>query len=273
MKIENKYTHVVWLSGMPRSGTNWLSQIFASSPQVRLKLCPLFSYEFKNLLDESSLAKDWIVLFDNVYKTKSEYLDQDYLRKRGLVPQFPVKNEYPEYLVIKSTRFHNLVPHILELLEGIQFIHIVRHPCAVIYSWITNAREFPQGADPIKEWKSGKCRKTGPGEFWGFDDWKFVNSQALGLRARFPGRFKIIRYEDLVSNTFAVAKDMFNFIGLSMHQQTEEFIYQSHSKHDINKRSVYKHKILNNEWMKGLDPSIISECMNDLAGTDLEQYC
>ena len=67
--------HIVWISGMPRSGTTWLSQIFASSPDVRLKFCPLFSYEFKNALTEQSTAEDWRELFAAVYTKKSEYLD------------------------------------------------------------------------------------------------------------------------------------------------------------------------------------------------------
>jgi hypothetical protein len=82
-----------WISGMPRSGTTWLSQILASSPDVRLKFCPLFSYEFKNALDEKSTSEDWKQLFLNVYETKSEFLDQDYLRKKGFVPTFADKKK------------------------------------------------------------------------------------------------------------------------------------------------------------------------------------
>jgi len=118
---------------MPRSGTTWLSQVFASAPSVRLKFCPLFSYEFKNVLNEQSTSEQWQQLFNDVYNTESEYLDQEYLRKKGLVPAFTERAESPDHLVIKSTRFHNLVPHILALHPSIKFVHIVRHPCASIY--------------------------------------------------------------------------------------------------------------------------------------------
>ena len=89
--IDKNKLEVCWISGMPRSGTTWLSQIFASSPEVRLKFCPLFSYEFKNLLDERSSAEQWSKLFSDVYTTSSEFLDQDHLRKSGLVPSFKIK--------------------------------------------------------------------------------------------------------------------------------------------------------------------------------------
>ncbi len=151
------FKNVVWITGMPRSGTNWLSQIFASHPDVRLKLCPLFSYEFKNALDEKSSALMWRTLLKNVYHTESEYLDQEYLRREGHVPTFEQKNERPSMLVIKSTRFHNLTPGLLKKCPEIKWVGIVRNPCASIYSWISNPLEFPNSADPYTDWRTD-CR-------------------------------------------------------------------------------------------------------------------
>lgn len=257
---------------MPRSGTTWLSQIFASSPDVRLKFCPLFSYEFKNALDENSTADDWEKLFSDVYLTNSEYLDQEYLRKQGLVPTFSDKREKPHHLFIKSTRFHNLVPHILRLNNQIRFIHIVRHPCATIHSWLTNPNEFPPQTDPMTEWRTGKCRKNGPGEYWGFDDWKKVTSQALRLRELYPDRFRIIRYEDLVQDTKKCTKDLFDYFDIPYENQTNDFIELSHSKHDKNNRSVFKNPKLSKPWLKMLDHSIVSTCLAELNGTELGQF-
>ena len=263
---------VAWLAGMPRSGTTWLSQILASAPDVRLKFCPLFSYEFKNALDENSSAGDWKTLFTDVYQTKSEYLDQDYLRVKGLVPIFNEKREYPHHLVIKSTRFHNLMPHVLRLDDQIRFIHIVRHPCATIHSWLSNPYEFPPQADQMKEWRTGECRKDGAGEFWGFDDWKKVTTQALRLAELYPNRFKIIRYEDLVRRTSQCTKEIFDYLEIPCEKQTNDFIELSQGRHDKNKRSVFKGQELNKDWVTMLDPSIVSACLGELAGTELEQF-
>jgi len=263
---------VAWISGMPRSGSTWLSQIFASSPVVRLKFCPLFSYEFKNALDEKSSADDWKKLFNDVYRMKSEYLDQDYLRKKGLVPTFLEKSENPQHLVIKSTRFHNLIPHILRLHDQIRFIHIVRHPCATIYSWLNNPYEFPQQADSMSEWRTGECRKTGPGEFWGFDDWKKVTTQALRLTELYPNRFRILRYESLVRDTKKCTKEIFEYLEIPYEKQTNDFIELSQSKHDQNKRSVFKNQGLNKDWVTMLDPSVVSTCKAELSGAELEQF-
>jgi hypothetical protein len=263
---------VAWISGMPRSGTTWLSQIFASSPDVRLKSCPLFSYEFKNALDESSSAEQWDKLFSELYQTNSEFLDQDHLRKHGLVPSFEEKNENPRHLIIKSNRFHNLIPHILKLNDQVLFIHIVRHPCATIYSWLSDPSEFPEHADQLEEWRTGKCRKNGPGEFWGFDDWKKVTTQALRLSEQYPDRHKIIRYEDLVKNTEHYARDLFQFLQIPYGKQTQDFIGFSHRRHDNHKHSVFKDPKLKDKWEEMLDPVIVLECLDGVRDTALKQF-
>ena len=263
---------VAWISGMPRSGTTWLSQILASSPDVRLKSCPLFSYEFKNSLDENSTSKEWDGLFSALYRTNSEFLDQEHLRKHGLIPHFENKNENPCHLIIKSNRFHNLTPYILRENDQLQFVHIIRHPCATIYSWLYNPREFPKEANPLEEWRSGKCRKTGPGEFWGFEDWMSVTISALRLNEMYPERFRIIRYEDLVANTYKCVIELFQFLSIPFEKQTQEFIDLSRSRHDDHKHSVFKNPALNNQWQERLDSKIISACLNEIKGTELEQF-
>ncbi|QBS10679.1 sulfotransferase domain-containing protein [Legionella israelensis] len=270
--MNKKYKNVIWISGMPRSGTTWLSQIFASSPDVRLKFCPLFSYEFKNLLNEKSTLDEWEELFSNVYSTNSEYLDQHHLRSKGLVPKFINKKAEPDYLVIKSTRFHNLIPHLLRLHNRIRIIHIVRHPCAVIYSWLSNPHEFPETADPLNEWKTGQCRKNGFGEFWGFDDWKHVCETALELSKQFPKQHMIIRYEDLVKNPIPCIQKLFSYAGIILENQTIDFINLSQSYHDNHKHSVFKKRELKEKWEDHLDPQIVSACMNEIKGTKLEQF-
>lgn len=270
--MELKKIQVAWISGMPRSGTTWLSQIFASSPDVRLKFCPLYSYEFKNALDENSTAEQWERLFAELYRTNSEFLDQGHLRKHGLVPHFDDKKEYPMHLVIKSNRFHNLTPCILKLNDHVRFIHIVRHPCATIYSWLSDPHEFPVEADPLMQWREGTCRKTGPGEFWGFDDWKKVTAQALLLSAQYPDRHRIVRYEELVRNTEQLARELFQFLHISFEKQTLDFIKLSQSRHDERKHSVFKRPDKKDKWEQKLDSAIIDQCLNEVAGTELEQF-
>ena len=264
--------NVSWVSGMPRSGTTWLSQIIASSPDVRLKSCPLFSYEFKNALNKESTKEQWEQLFVDVYNTESEFLDQEHLRKHGLVPTYEYKVASPGNLVIKSNRFHNLTPYILSLNEDVRFVYIVRNPCAAIYSWMSDPQEFPENANPLNEWRTGHCRKTGPGEFWGFDDWKLVTLQSISLSEQYPKRFKIIRYEELVKNPVEITEAIFQFLHIPFGAETLNFIKMSHSKHDAHKHSIYKNPKLLNKWENMLDKTIVELCMKDIEASDLERF-
>lgn len=265
-------TRIGWISGMPRSGTTWLSQIFASSPDVRLKFCPLFSYEFKHAVNADSSAREWEEFFRQVYHTRSPYMDQEHLRKNGLVPEFSSRASAPDHLIIKSNRFHHLIPDLLEKMTGARIIYLVRHPAATLHSWLTNPTEFPADADPESQWKSGACRKTDVGEFWGFDDWKAVTLQALELERVYPDRMRIQRYEALKLRPAAEAESLFRFLGLEMGPDTLDFIEQSRSRHDPNKRSVFKKPGPDTAWRSGLPPSIVRSIDREIRSTPLERF-
>lgn len=260
-----------WLSGMPRSGTTWLSQIFASSSEAKVKFCPLFSYEFKNALTPESSAEDWHQFFEAVYKTKSAYMDQEHLRKDALVPTFQ-KSDDADLLLIKSNRFHHLMPDLLSKVDGVKLIYLVRHPAATLHSWLSNPTEFPKSADPLSQWRTGACRKTDVGEFWGFNDWVRVTKQALELERCCPGRVLIQRYEKLSDDPLAESSKLFDFLGITLGEDTRSFISASRSRHDPNKRSVFKTPGPDNRWKTELAPCIIEAINSELRGTELERY-
>lgn len=257
---------------MPRSGTTWLSQIFTSSPDVRLKFCPLFSYEFKHALDASSSADAWEKFFKAVYGTPSPFMDQDHLRKDENVPEFSSKKSAPNHLIIKSNRFHHLTSNILQKATGVKIIHLVRHPAATVYSWLSNPTEFPDDAEPLLEWRSGACRKTDIGEYWGFDDWKKVTLQALELERSYPDRFRIQRYDALNQRPLFEAQSLFQFLNISMGTETVDFIKQSQSRHDPSKRSVFKKPGPDNTWKSGLLAEIVETINSEISGTPLQRF-
>lgn len=263
---------ITWIAGMPRSGTNWIGQIFASHPGVRYKLCPLFSYDFKNSLDDHSSSDEWVRLLQATYDTRSDYLDQEYLRRETLVPQFPLRESHPEMLAIKSTRFHHLLPRLLEHVPAAHVVGIIRDPRAAIHSWLSNPLEFPAKASPENEWRTGHCRKTGIGEYWGFDDWKKVCTLYIELAERHPDRVHLIRYEDWVIDPLPRVRETFAAVGLELHPQTETFLRESRSIHRDHPRAVFKHPGVVSRWAGELDPSISAEIESDLRGTRLASF-
>lgn len=257
---------------MPRSGTSWLGQIFDSSPEVRFRLSPLFSYEFKNHVNEQSTREEWEHVFQGAYASSNAFMNQTERRSAGEYPVFPVKQAKPRCLVIKETRFHNLLERALDLIPNLKAVAIIRHPCGAIHSWLTAPREFPRNLNPLVEWRSGACRKTSSGEFWGFDDWKTVTRLHLRLSSTMPQRFALQRYEDVVRDPVSATRRLFSFCGLDYTSQTENFIRDSQSKHVDNEYAVFKDPSVKDRWRTELTLEIRDSILRDITGSDLGQF-
>jgi len=215
---------------------------------------------------------EWDEFFRKVYVTESEYLDQEYLRKKGYVPKFENKNESPSVLAIKSTRFHNLTEGLIDKCPQMKWVALVRNPCAAINSWLSNPLEFPDGADPQVEWRTGKCRKNDLGEFWGFDDWIKVTSLHIKLANQYPERFRLAKYESYVSQLQKEVNELYKWLGLELHKQTLDFIKKSQNTHVEHERAVYKSPVKTQRWRHELDPEIVNAIESELSGTELEQF-
>lgn len=272
MSEPSQLFEITWIAGMPRSGTSWFGQIFASHPDVRLKLCPLFSYSFKNAMTETSTRTEWEEFFAKVYETADEFMDQEHLRKRQLVPNFETKNPTPHHLVIKSNRYHHLLPRLITLGLKVKLVLIVRDPRTAIASWVNNPTEFPQELNPDTEWRSGACKKTGPGEFWGFDDWKLVTELFLGLAKAHASNTRLVRYEQLRDFPTDSVSEIFEWCGLSFHPQTVQFIRASQSSRSDNPRSVFRSPGQLAERNFKLGGAAISEIENEVANSIFEDF-
>ena len=257
---------------MPRSGTNWGSQILASCPDVRMKFCPLFSYEFKNRLDERSTTEEWEQLFAEVYSTRSSYLDQDYLRRDGLVPTFENRAEQPTVLGIKSTRYHDLAGGLIGRWPSFRLIALVRHPVAAIHSWLTSGHEFPTEAEAREQWRSGMCRKGGPGEFWGYDDWKTTTREYLRLSEAYPEQVRLLAYDRLVRDPLSEVRALFRWAGLCFAGQTEDFLARSSSGGDRHGRSVFKSPSVAERWRAEAEPWLVQAIKDDLHDDPLGRF-
>jgi len=134
------YKQIIVVVGMPRSGTSWLSQILDSCPQVRFRLSPLFSYAFKNAVDEHSSKEEYEAVFQGAYHARDEFMEQARNRELGHYPTFKEKVPDPGFLVVKMTRFHHLLSTMLRYFEELKLVAIVRHPCGAINSWLTTPK-------------------------------------------------------------------------------------------------------------------------------------
>jgi hypothetical protein len=266
------FERVVVVTGMPRSGTSWVGQIVESCPAVRYKMSPLFSYEFKNAVREGACREDWEQLFRDVYETSGEFLDQTHRRKLGEYPSFVERMEQPPVLALKFNRFQNLVEELLMLFPEMRMVSVVRHPCGAIHSWLTAPSEFPLHADPLMHWRSGAVKKSGYGDYFGFDDWKWVTRLHVRLAKERPGQFRIERYEHLVERPLEGARRILRFLDLPFTAQTRGFVRDSHKKMVPGDYSVFKSPAVKDRWRYELNPEIRQAIIEELVGSDLEEF-
>jgi hypothetical protein len=266
------YKEIVLLAGVARSGTSWLGQILDSSPDVAYRFQPLFSYAFKGFLNYNSSKKEYINFFEGIYDSQDVFLLQKDKRQTNQYPSFS-KNMNPRILVLKENRYQYIFPKMISLFDHIKMIGIIRHPCAVVNSWIQNPKEFPPGSEVDKEWRFGACKNQGKEEeFFGFYKWREISNLYLDLSEKFPEKVCIIKYNDLVDRTENKVEQIFNFLKIEIEPQTKNFINECNSKHVDGPYSVFKNKKVKDRWRDELNKSIIDEIYFELESTRLEKF-
>ncbi len=262
----------IFLLGMPRSGTTWLSQIFESAPECSVRLSPPYSHEFRGMLDETSDASAWRALLMGALDSADPFMTQNWRRETGELTRFEKEPSAVTHLAVKDTRFHTLYLQAMERLPRAKIVYIVRHPAAALWSW-RSCKEFPAGADFELEWRSGTCRKnTGSGEFWGFDDWLSLTRTYMAAAEAAPDRHLVIRYEDLVSNAVRTTSQMFAFSGIGMGAETAAFLELSQSGRDTRPYSVLKGRTAGDSWRETFPRQILWAIERDVAKAGLAEF-
>jgi hypothetical protein len=266
------FKSIVTIAGVARSGTTWLGEILNSSPDVAYRFQPLFSYAFKNRVGINSTPAEYEKFLQELYESNDPFLLQADKRETGILPHFS-KNDFPQFLVMKKARYHYLHIRFLNYFPNLKLLAIVRNPCAVLASWISNPKEFPIGSDPWLEWRLGACKNQCKAEnFFGFYKWRESTNIFLDLQAMFPDRVRVVRYEDLVDNPISTSESLFQFVGLPFGDQTERFLAESGNRHTENPYAVYKNKDVKDNWKNKLDPRIVKDIEQELMGTRLEVF-
>lgn len=262
------------IHSVPRSGSTWLGELFNSHPKVSYCYQPLFSYAFKGRLSIRSSSEEIDVFFNDLANTKDDFVNQVEARNIGKLPVFNNK-EKTQAVVYKEVRYHHLIEHLLNTTKDLKLIGLVRNPLAVINSWLNAPKEFRKdlGWQIDEEWRfAPKKNQNKIEEFNGYEKWKEVTSLFLSLKVKHPNQFKLVEYNDLLSDTESVVKDLFVFSNLEITKSTLDFIKQSKQKEVSDAYSVFKTRQVDDKWKTQLKTEIIDYINNDLKGTELEKY-
>lgn len=247
--------------GVPRSGTSWLGQLFNSSPHVAYRFQPLFSYAFKDRLDEYSSTQEIEQFHRELLDTDDDFVLQVKNISGNKTPDF--RKDDITHLVWKEVRYLHIIENLLRKSD-LQVIGLIRHPCAVIHSWVNAPKEFDDNWNPRDEWRWASLKNQGKKEaFYGFEKWKVATKDFLRFRNHYPDKFKLQLYERLNENPSGQIQELFKFVGLPFEEQTKNFIRSSTTKHSDDPYSVYKKGKSNHEWRDKLDEKIVDQILED----------
>ncbi|HRH37965.1 MAG TPA: sulfotransferase, partial [Flavobacteriales bacterium] len=172
---------LVAIHGVPRSGTSWLAQIFRSAPEVMLRFQPLFSYAFKDRLNPSSTREETLRFFHELERTNDNFVLQRDPNIHVDYPEF-IEQAGATHLVYKEVRYNHILENLMRQVPELRVIGLVRHPCAVLHSWINAPREFKPEWNVMEQWRIGALKNAGrPEEFYGFEKWVEVAELFLKL--------------------------------------------------------------------------------------------
>lgn len=263
---------VIAIHGAPRSGTSWLGQIFNSSPQVAYRFQPLFSYAFKSRIGPDSTRAEILAFFSDIHASRDDFLLQTDKLDSGAYPRFR-KHENQDVLVYKEVRYHHILKNLLTLVPEVRVIGLVRHPCAVLNSWLRAPREFLPEWDVEREWRMAPSKNQGrPEEFYGFEKWMEVAQLFLELAQAYPDRFLLVRYVDLLRDTRRAVERLFSFTGLEISEQTLNFLDASGRADHPDTYAVFRRKGRDIAWKEELPTSIQNAVVDELRETPLAMF-
>jgi len=262
------------IHSVPRSGSTWLGSIFDSHPDTIYKYQPLFSYKFKDYLNENSTRDDIDSFFRDLKISKDDFLDQTEAKKKGIIPSFD-KNPNPKVVVYKEVRYHHILKNMMEVSTDLKLIGIVRNPLSTIHSWLNAPKEFrkDKGWKSNNEWLNAPSKnKNQKEEFNGYNKWKETALLFEELKKKYPLRFMLVSYSELIKSTDEMVEQLFSFCELEIGKQTNYFLKDSRDKTIKNAYSVYRNKVSDSNWKGDLNQEIVDFITADLGNSVLEKY-
>lgn len=259
------YKNIIAIYGVPRSGTSWLGEIIDSCPNVRYKFQPLFSYVFKNRIKVESTTSDIVDFFNDLYLEENDFLDQTEKHLNGVYPLFKEKLNSPKNLAYKEARYLYTIPLLLNKINNIKIVAIVRNPYDVLESWINAPKEYRAEWNIYDEWYFGQSKNEFlPENYYGYMKWKEAIKLFCEMKKLYVNNIKIIQYEHLKESAEVVSRELFDFLNLDFSEQTREFIFKSQNSLVENEYSVFRNKELKQTRKYYLPDDIAEEIYYDI---------
>lgn len=290
-RASNKSTETsnVLILAHGRSGSSFLGQIFNSNPEVFYIYEPLITFQVTTIRDSKLYEQSAKRLLDDLFNCRfgkqTEFLafmsnmplnrfsshalttpycknttrakdNRTFVHCKDLDPLITSLSCTLHKHVVVKVLIHRLLPFLEEgylatLFKSsgnMKIIHLTRDPRAVVASldrvgWTFNKSVVNAASTNFSLFSTLTQRFCS----------EMVQSLsfALSAEAKFRSRFKIVRYEDLVTTPLKVSKELFDFSGIPMSAKVEEYLTNSTRTND--RRNTYEYATVRNNVSKLID--------------------
>lgn len=211
----DQYADPVFVVGFPRSGTTLLEQLLDAHPE-------LVSFDEQPFLQHivRRLTADGGTVFDKVQNlTQQQWREQREMYFNEIALVAPDKRE--QHAVDKNPLNMVRLPALQNFFPKSQVILAIRHPCDVVLSCYMQHFRAPAFALTFETLESTAQMYDKVFSHW------YQSSEQLKLPVL------EWKYEDLVANTEARARDLFEFLNLPWHDELLAFTERAKSKGTI----------------------------------------
>ena len=204
----------VFVAGLERTGTSLMYALLAGHPDIamtrRTNLWRYFYNQFGDLSAPENLDKCLGVMqqYKRLVKLDTDWVElrADFVSGPSTYPRLfdLIENQYASRLGKsrwgdKSLLTERHAAEIIGAYPGVSIIHMIRDP-------------RDRYASVQKRWEK---RLGGVGA--GTAQWRFSVGEAEKNQRRFPGQYRVLRYEDLVADPEPQLRDICAFIGAEYH--------------------------------------------------------
>jgi hypothetical protein len=219
----------------------------------------------------ASSAQEILTFFEDIFDSQDAFTTMKSATQRNY-PTFK-KTVVPTHIVFKETRYLHIIENVLTQCSEVKIIGLVRNPLSVIASWVSAPKEFQRDWSIHSEWRRAKRKNQDRAEeFYGFDKWKEAGELFLRLKSQFPQQFHLVTYKELNSAPLDTTEKLFDFCGLEVCSQVEEFLAESKSRHDPDPYSVFRAYASDEGWRGNLQDEIVKQIVLELKNTSLEVF-
>ena len=228
---------LVFMVGVPRSGTTWLQLMLSSSDRVvSVNETHLFNGYMRSLFAEWEFRKhDARPIGLHEFIGEDEYLAIVRNFACSVMMKILVRKPTATVILEKTPRHVKCWNDILKVFPDAYFLHLVRDPRSVVSSLLAANRKWGQAWGSVDEME------------W-CDRWIEDVSSARELEKATP-RYMQVRYEDLKGMGIEIVRSVFSWLGVDVEREECSRILRDHSIDNLK-----ENRVEGTAWDLGAEP-------------------